>query len=294
MEQEPLFDDPSYESFTSEIQASRRNGDDYEDPTPLLDIDSVGAPNSAGSPPPLPPPTAEAIQADNKARSLRGVDIDESLLYDSEAVPYSFLNNSGSGHSSQSPLIPPSNELIEEDFESDSSCEEAPAVPRKPTQIRQSTKSTADSNGVDEKLYIVGDLVENRAPISFKSRLTLERSDSSGNLQEQGIYQGLVMTDREKQRLGILPESIYMTANLEQFGEELEHMSIRVDTVSESTFETATYQVPTVTFPRDTPAKVTARKLTSLYQGCLTSIVVLPCMLRACHCRKIVVGKLAM
>ena len=261
MEQDLLFDDPSYQSLPNEIQRSIRDDEDYEDPTPLLD--SVGAP---GSPPPLPPPTVEAIQEDDKARSFREVDIDEALLCDNEAVPYSFLNTSGSGHLSQSPLIPASNELIEEDFESDSSYEEEPAVPRKPTQIRQSTKSTADSNGVDEKLYIVGDLVENKAPKSFKSRATLERTDSSGSLQEQGIYQGLVMTNAEKQRLGILPESIYMTANLEQWGEELEHLSIRVETVSEGTFvDDATYQLPTVTFPRGTPANVTARKLTSTY-----------------------------
>ena len=139
MEQDLLFDDPSYQSLPNEIQRSIRDDEDYEDPTPLLD--SVGAP---GSPPPLPPPTVEAIQEDNKARSFREVDIDEALLCDNEAVPYSFLNTSGSGHHSQSPLIPPSNELIEEDFESDSSYEEEPAVPRK-----QSTKSTADSNGVD-------------------------------------------------------------------------------------------------------------------------------------------------
>ena len=115
-------------------------------------------------------------------------------------------------------------------------------------------------------MYIVGDLVESKAPKSFMSRATLQRTDSSGSLQEQGIYQGLVMTNAEKQRLGILPESIYMTANLEQWGEELEHLSIRVETVSEGTFvDDATYQLPTVTFPRGTPANVTARKLTSTY-----------------------------
>jgi len=45
-----------------------------------------------------------------------------------------------------------------------------------------------------------------------------------------------------------------MTANLEQWGEELEHMSFCVETVSEGTFvDDATYQLPTVTFPRSTP-----------------------------------------
>ena len=70
-------------------------------------------------------------------------------------------------------------------------------------------------------IYLVGNLVENVAPFYFKSGIILNRTDSSGSLEEQGIYQGLVMTDAEKQRLGILRESIYMTANLEQWEDEL-------------------------------------------------------------------------
>ena len=90
------------------------------------------------------------------------------------------------------------------------------------------------------------------------------------------------MTNAEKQRLGILPESIYMTANLEQWGEELEHLSIRVETVSEGTFvDDATYQLPTVTFPRGTPANVTARKLTSTYHT--PSLVPRPSRPSACR-----------
>ena len=65
------------------------------------------------------------------------------------------------------------------------------------------------------------------------------------------------MTDPEKQRLGILPESIYMTANLEQWGEELEHMSVRLNTAASTEASAASYQLPQVTFPRNTPPRGT-------------------------------------
>ena len=250
MEQDLLFDDPSYQRLPREIQTSTRDDDDYEDPTELLDSSQerkLPLSASAGPPPrstpPLLPPVAEE-------------DLNDSLLCNGSAPPYQLLSRKA-GNSQSSP-IPPSTGIIEEDFESDtSSGEEEPGVSRKFTQVRQSTKSTSDGTEDDEKLYLVGDLVENAAPFSFKSGIILNRTDSSGSLEEQGIYQGLVMTDAEKQRLGILPESIYMTANLEQWGDELEHMSVRLNTAGSTEASAASYQVPQVTFPRDTPPRGT-------------------------------------
>ena len=266
MEQDLLFDDPSYQRLPNEIQASTRDDDDYEDPSELLDSSQrreVPCPSSAGppprSPPPLLPPVAEE---DDISRSLRNSDINEALVCNGAAAPYQLLSSVHFKASNNRSLpISPSTGAIEEDFESDtSSGEEAPGVSRKLTQIRQSTKSTtSDGTEDDEKLYLVGDLIENAAPLSFKSGIALNRTDSSGSLEEQGIYQGLVMTDAEKQRLGILPESIYMTANLEQWGEELEHLSVRLNTAASTEASAASYQLPQVTFPRNTPPRGTTR-----------------------------------
>ena len=263
MDQDLLFDDPSYQRLPREIQASTRDDDDYEDPTELLDSSqerklplSASAGPPPRSPPPLLPPVAEE---DDIGKSLRDSEVNEALLCNGSTPPYQPLSSVHfkAGNSQSSP-VPPSTGVIEEDFESDtSSGEEEPGVSRKFTQVRQSTKSTSDGTEDDEKLYLVGDLVENAAPFSFKSGIILNRTDSGGSLEEQGIYQGLVMTDAEKQRLGILPESIYMTANLEQWGEELEHMSVRLNTAGSTEASAASYQVPQVTFPRDTPPRGT-------------------------------------
>ena len=259
MEQDLLFDDPSYQRLPREIQASTRDDDDYEDPTELLDSSqqkelsrstTSGPPSQ--SPPPLPP------QEDVIGRSSHDSDINEALLCNGSTAPYQPLSSVHFKASNRNSPIPPSTGEIKEDFESDtSSGEEEPGVSRKFTQVRQSTKSTSDGTEDDEKLYLVGDLVENAAPFSFKSGIILNRTDSGGSLEEQGIYQGLVMTDAEKQRLGILPESIYMTANLEQWGDELEHMSVHLNTAGSTEASAASYQVPQVTFPRDTPPRGT-------------------------------------
>ena len=263
MEQDLLFDDPSYQRLPREIQASTRDDDDYEDPTELLDSSQqkeLSRSATAGPPSQLPPPLPP--QEDVIGRSSHDSDINEVLLCNGSTAPYQPLSSVHFKASNRNSPIPPSTGVIEEDFESDtSSGEEEPGVSRKFTQVRQSTKSTSDGTEDDEKLYLVGDLVENAAPFSFKSGIILNRTDSGGSLEEQGIYQGLVMTDAEKQRLGILPESIYMTANLEQWGEELEHMSVHLNTVGSTEASAASYQVPQVTFPRDTPPRGTPCEL---------------------------------
>ena len=58
MEQDVLFDDPSYQRLPHKIQASTRDDDDYEDPSELLDSSQQRVPHpvSAGPPPRSPPP----------------------------------------------------------------------------------------------------------------------------------------------------------------------------------------------------------------------------------------------
>ena len=113
---------------------------------------------------------------------------------------------------------------------SDSSLSESEKVFK---EIRQTFPSESDVLGSDDKLYITGTLADEQPPISFKSSIRRrsgamsegrpipEEEEGEGQreelLEEQGIYQGLVMTDEQRRQLGIMPESLYMTTNLEHW-----------------------------------------------------------------------------
>ena len=225
-----LFDDPSYQRL-SEIQTSLKYEGDYEDPTPLLDKHEQ--PTAIACPPPKRihpaartasgrpvPPARKPKNAKNDPQTRKGRDFpDDDLEARREEELYETIDHL---QDEKGPLIQPT-EDSDEDLESDSSGE-VPVRPKRPAQIRQSWVGTVQG---ENKLYVTGSLVHNRAPLSFKSH-TLQENPSSGILEEQGIYQGLVMTNSEKQRLGIMPESIYMTANLEQWAYELEHMTLKM------------------------------------------------------------------
>ena len=77
-------------------------------------------------------------------------------------------------------------------------------------------------HGSDDKLYITGTL-DNCPSVFFK---TATVPVSNEEFEDEGIYQGLVMTDRQKLNLGILPESIYMTNNLIRKGALIESISL--------------------------------------------------------------------
>ena len=222
-----LFDDPDYQRL-SEIQTSWKYEGDYEDPTPLLEKHepptcpppkriqpAARTPSGRPVPPARKPKNAKNDkQPRKKGRDFPGENLEAAeALYESIDHLQDHLEEKGGA---KQPLIAPS-EDSDEDFESDSSGE-VPVKTKTPTQIRQSWAGTGPG---DKKLYVTGSLVHNRAPLSFKS-------GSGRGLEEQGIYQGLVMTNTEKKRLGIMPESIYMTANLEQWAYELEHMSLKI------------------------------------------------------------------
>lgn len=67
---------------------------------------------------------------------------------------------------------------------------------------------------------------EESTSIPILGSLMLKRESSV--IEKQGIFQGLVVDEKERQRMGILPVALYMTQTLERFGSELEDMSVRV------------------------------------------------------------------
>jgi hypothetical protein len=138
----------------------------------------------------------------------------------------------------------PRDELIPESFSSasDSSLSESEKVFK---EIRQKFPTQNDTNAEDDdKLFITGNLENSEPALSFKSsirrrsgamsegsarnpegdegeRREEEEEEGAGLLEDQGIYQGLVMTNDQRRQLGIMPESIYMTTNLENWLENM-------------------------------------------------------------------------
>lgn len=88
--------------------------------------------------------------------------------------------------------------------------------------LLRSKKAAMEEEG-DEKLYITGTLMENSPSVFFKTGTASGYNDKFAN---EGIYQGLVMTDKQKKNIGILPESLYMTTNLLEKGALIESMSL--------------------------------------------------------------------
>ena len=97
-------------------------------------------------------------------------------------------------------------------------------VKRKVT-VRQSYTHREKEAGESDRIYVSGNIVPPQPMLSFKSRV---RARSREELEQEGIYQGLVITDDQKQQLGIMPESIYMTVALETCQDELDHMSMEM------------------------------------------------------------------
>lgn len=85
--------------------------------------------------------------------------------------------------------------------------------------------------GDSETIPILGSLCLYRQP----------QAEHKSKIEDQGIFQGLVMDQQERERMGILPRGLYMTQTLETFGSELEDMSVKVmretDIVPQSPFD---------------------------------------------------------
>ena len=99
------------------------------------------------------------------------------------------------------------------------SSESDEGLTRKPTFIRQmksrSRWGQKKQENSDDKLYVVG---------SLDCALLKSDSKTEEEFAEEGIYQGLVMTNKEREELGILPEAIYMTTKLMQKKDLIESM----------------------------------------------------------------------
>ena len=57
---------------------------------------------------------------------------------------------------------------------------------------------------------------------------SLMLSRESSVIEQQGIFQGLVVDEQDREKMGILPVAVYMTQTLEKFGSQLEDLSVRV------------------------------------------------------------------
>lgn len=159
---------------------------------------------------------------------------------------------SASGHSDNAWSLEPANSAISESF---SSSEGDSTDPGTVTIVRQvpspRLRPNAEMAG-DEKLYITGNLVENCPSVFFK---TGSGSLSNGGFADEGIYQGLIMTDKQKKNIGILPESIYMTTNLMEKGALIESMSL-LDSAPAVAVE-----IPEVPLPPSSPPIFTGETL---------------------------------
>lgn len=92
----------------------------------------------------------------------------------------------------------------------------------------------------DEKLFLTGNLMGSQKDGTGSST-------KNNQFTEEGIYQGLVMTDKQKKNIGILPESIYMTNNLIEKRDLIESLSL--DSIPATAVE-----VPEVPFPPNSPS----------------------------------------
>ncbi|CAI8009585.1 Rho guanine nucleotide exchange factor 10 [Geodia barretti] len=91
------------------------------------------------------------------------------------------------------------------------------------SKIRQSQTENIERS---TRIYVQGDIAPLQPMLSFKSRMA--RARSREELEEDGIYQGLRITDEQRQQIGIMPESIYMTVALETSRAVLENMSMEI------------------------------------------------------------------
>ena len=101
--------------------------------------------------------------------------------------------------------------------------EEGGQVRKKSNRFSQIRQSQTENLERSVRIYVEGEIAPLQPMLSFKSR-----ARSREELENDGIYQGLRITDEQRQRIGIMPESIYMTVALERSREVLENMSMEV------------------------------------------------------------------
>ena len=97
--------------------------------------------------------------------------------------------------------------------------------------IKETSRGNSASIGNElensNTIHIEGRLQSYHSSIKLRARSASSITELTGSLSEQGIYQGLSMTDTVKQSLGIMPESVYMATNLlENLGGEIELVNV--------------------------------------------------------------------
>ena len=119
---------------------------------------------------------------------------------------------------------------------SDSEGEASAVIRQTGSRVRIGQKN---QNEGDDKLYVKGSL--------NCTQSNLPDSKTDEQFADEGIYQGLVMTNKEKEELGILPEAIYMTTKLIENSELIESLSL-------STAAASAVQVPEMPLPPNSPS----------------------------------------
>ena len=229
----PVFDDPSYMS-REELQEQEEEGS-YDLPSSYLDLVPATSSNEAQN---RSSPTNEREEKGPKGSfadiSGRAGVAENGANQVEESGDYTsiedILSENGEGLGGQSA----ENADSQSDYEDGAvegeagegeggereGGERGGKVRRK---IRQSfTDREKKEVGEGDKIYVCGNIIQNRPMLSFKSFI---HSRSVEELEGDGIYQGLTTTDEQRQQLGIMPEALYMTSALETWTDKLEHMS---------------------------------------------------------------------
>ena len=208
----PDFDDPSYVPVDPE-KLTTSDGS-YDSPTAFLD--RVPQRSPAKEPATLLDPEKVDRQTESppEERSEHGDTAEDD--------PTSIADDSGA-YSTIVDFVPPEGPgCSAEEGDEEEDGEGEGMTKGRFVQVRQSHSAKLE----ESKIYIKGSTVELQSLASFKkSRI---RSRSKEQLEEEGIYQCLNITDEQRQQMGIMPEAIYTTLALQKSGDELENMSMEI------------------------------------------------------------------
>ena len=216
----PELDDPSYLSLSALSNGS------YDNPSEFLSGERSGENEGGGGAGYLPAaalsreraPHAPSVGENSASvRQMTTHDIKSALEETGDYTEISDL----SIHTLRSATAEATDPLSEEEADGDKEVKEKGGEKGKRIlRVRQSFQDKHADN--DMKIYVEGNIVQAQPMLSFKTR------QRSVEMEQEGIYQGLVSTDEQKQQLGILPTSIYMTVTLEQRQQEMEDLSMQM------------------------------------------------------------------
>ena len=227
-----------YQILHSVERLSSSSSGDYDYPdTPLLLLESA----SAQQPEARQQQAAVSEEEKLEHRSARKKNGAAATTGMSAAKPAKKQPLGGDNGGDLEPLQPSSFSSSEED----SSGGGADTLTRH-SAIKQARMDQVVANNPDDKIYIRGTLENCPSSIFFKTSTTKPVTEEE--FAEEGIYQGLHMTDKQKKNFGILPESLYMTTNLIKKGALIESISL-LDSVGEA----VAVGVPEVPLPPGSP-----------------------------------------